>query len=147
MTSEVQKAGRPVALLTRQESFSAAHRLWADSLSDAENRALYGPCANEYGHGHDYVLEVTVKGAIDPATGMVINLTDLRDAMRELVVSHVDHHHLNHDVAICKGLNPTTENLAVLFWDRLGTRFPGLLDEVRLRETPKNWVVYRGERT
>lgn len=136
---------QPVVLLTRRESFSAAHRLWADELTAEENHALFGPCAREAGHGHNYTLEVTLKGPIDPRTGIVVNLTDLRDSMRSLVIDHVDHRNLNVDSPICDGVNPTTENLAALFWDILHGQWANLLFEIKLFETEKNWVVYRGE--
>ncbi len=136
----------PIVYLTRKETFCAGHRLWSASLSDDENRALFGPCAYEFGHGHNYVLEVTLRGPIDPQTGVVVNLTEVRDATRELILDDVDHRHLNHDSVLCRGLNPTVENLAVLFWTVLHGRFAGLLYEVRVFETDKNWAVYRGER-
>ena len=136
---------RPVAYLTRRESFAAAHRLWAADLSPEQNAALFGACAREYGHGHNYVLEVTLRGGIDPASGIVINLRDLGEAMRNLILDQVDHRHLNRDCPLAAGINPTTENLAVLFWDVLRRRFGELLHELRLQETEKNWVVYRGE--
>lgn len=135
----------PVVSLTRRETFAAAHRLWAEGLSEAENHALFGPCAREYGHGHNYVLEVTLRGPVNPVTGVVVNLTEVRDAMRQLVLDHVDHRHLNHNSPICQGINPTAENLVVLFWQALQQRFGALLHEVRLIETEKNWVSYRGE--
>ncbi|HEY1077767.1 MAG TPA: 6-carboxytetrahydropterin synthase, partial [Fontimonas sp.] len=130
----------------RRETFCAGHRLWSEALSEADNRALFGPCAHDYGHGHNYVLEVTLRGPIDPRTGVVVNLTEVRDATRELILDDVDHRHLNHDSELCRGLNPTVENLAVLFWKVLHGRFGALLYEVRLQETEKNWAVYRGER-
>lgn len=135
----------PITYLTRRETFSAAHRLWSEDLTEAENVALFGACARPFGHGHNYVLEVTVRGSVDPRTGIVINLTEVRDAMRMLILDGVDHRHLNHDAPICAGMNPTTENLAVLFWRLLQPRFAGLLHEVKLFETEKNSVSYRGE--
>lgn len=135
----------PIVYLTRRETFAAAHRLWSAQLSDDENRKLYGPCAYDYGHGHNYVLEVTLRGAVDPKTGVVVNLTEIRDATRELILEDVDHRHLNHDSTLVRGVNPTAENLVVLFWGLLRKRFGELLHEVRLRETEKNWVTYRGE--
>lgn len=143
MTTE--PAPRPIVYLTRRETFCAGHRLWSPQLSDAENRALFGKCAYDYGHGHNYVLEVTLRGPIDPQTGVVVNLTEVRDATRALILDDVDHRHLNHDSELCRGLNPTVENLAVLFWNVLRERFGALLYEVRLHETEKNWAVYRGE--
>ncbi|TXH05891.1 MAG: 6-carboxytetrahydropterin synthase [Nevskiaceae bacterium] len=135
----------PIVYLTRRETFSAAHRLWADDLSDAENRALFGPCAYDHGHGHNYVLEVTLRGPVDPKTGIVVNLKQIRDVMHELIVDVIDHRHLNHDALLTRGINPTAENLVVLFWRVLHVHYGATLHEVRLRETEKNWVTYRGE--
>ena len=133
----------PHVHLTRRESFSAAHRLWSSSLSAADNHALFGPCAREAGHGHNYALEVTLKGPLDPSTGIVVNLTEVRDSIRELIIDHVDHRNLNVDSPICAGINPTVENLVVLFWRLLLPRWGDLLFEVKLYETEKNWAVHR----
>lgn len=135
----------PVIELTRRETFSAAHRLWSERLTPEQNWEIYGPCTYEYGHGHNYVLEVTLRGPVDPATGMLINASRVSEALRELIVDEVDHRHLNHDVPMCRGLNPTAENLVVVFWNILHAHFGRLLHEVRLRETEKNWVIYRGQ--
>ena len=132
--------------LTRRASFSASHRLWSKQLTEAENYAVYEKCANPNGHGHNYVLEVTVRGTPDPQTGMVLNLTQLKDAMHERVVNWVDHKHLNYDVPWLEGSIPTTEVLVVKFWDRLAEVLPrGLLYEVKLYETENNIASYRGE--
>ena len=132
--------------LTRRTSFSASHRLWSRQLTEAENYAVYEKCANPNGHGHNYVLEVTVRGTPDPQTGMVLNLTQLKDAMHEQVVNWVDHKHLNYDVPWLEGSIPTTEVLVVKFWDRLAEVLPkGLLYEVKLYETENNIASYRGE--
>ncbi len=132
--------------LTRRATFSAAHRLWSPDLSEEENYKIYDKCANPNGHGHNYVLEVTVTGQPDPQTGMVINLTDLRDTMNEQVIKWVDHRHLNHDVPWLENTIPTAEMLAVRFWERLVHALPkGLLYEVRLHETENNIASYRGE--
>jgi 6-pyruvoyltetrahydropterin/6-carboxytetrahydropterin synthase len=138
-------APAPIVYLTRSEHFSAAHRLWSDQLTEVENQALFGACARPHGHGHNYVLEVTLRGAVDPRTGILVNLTELRNAMRGLIVDEVDHRHLNADATICTGINPTTENLAALFWRILHPCFPDTLYEVKLFETDKNWASYRGE--
>ena len=133
--------------LTRRTSFSASHRLWSEQLSDEENLALYEKCANPNGHGHNYVLEVTVRGIPHPQTGMVLNLTELKDIINKQVVDWVDHKHLNHDVPWLEGSIPTTEVLVVKFWERLERAFPrGLLYEVKLFETENNSASYRGER-
>ena len=132
--------------LTRRASFSASYRLWSKQLTEAENYAVYEKCANPNGHGHNYVLEVTVRGTPDPQTGMVLNLTQLKDAMHEQVVDWVDHKHLNYDVPWLEGSIPTTEVLVVKFWDRLAEMLPrGLLYEVKLYETENNIASYRGE--
>src|ERR1017187_5338277 len=132
--------------LTRRTSFSAAHRLWSNELSEAENIAIYEKCANFNGHGHNYILEVTVQGKPDPRTGMVLNLTDLKQAINEQVIDWVDHKHLNHDVPWLEGCIPTTEVLAIRFWERLQLVLPqGLLYEVKLYETENNIAIYRGE--
>lgn len=133
----------PVIELTRRETFAAAHRLWSDALTPEQNWELYGPCTYEYGHGHNYIIEVTLRGNVD-ASGMIINATRLSDAIQELILDPVDHRHMNHDVPMCRGINPTAENLVVLFWNVLHARFGALLYELRLQETEKNWVTYRG---
>lgn len=132
--------------LTRRTSFSASHRLWSSHLSPEENVALYDKCANPNGHGHNYILEVTVRGTPDPRTGMVLNLTDLKNVIHEQVINDVDHKHLNYDVPWLEGYIPTTEVLTLKFWERLeGTLPEGLLYEVKLYETENNIASYRGE--
>ncbi len=132
--------------LTRRASFSASHRLWSEQLTDAENYAIYEKCANPNGHGHNYLLEVTVRGTPDPQTGMLLNLTQIKDAMNEQVVKWVDHKHLNYDVPWLGGCIPTTEVLVVKFWERLKHVLPrDLLYEVKLYETENNIASYRGE--
>ncbi|MGB0954670.1 MAG: 6-carboxytetrahydropterin synthase [Panacagrimonas sp.] len=137
----------PIVELTRRETFAAAHRLWAPDLSAEENWDLYGPCTHRYGHGHNYVLEVTLRGPVDARTGLLMNLSQVSRLMDDLILSDVDHRHLNHDSKLLEGLNPTAENLAVVFWEVLQQHFGALLHEICLRETDKNSVRYRGERT
>lgn len=133
--------------LTRRTTFSAAHRLWSKHLSDEENYTIYDKCANPNGHGHNYVLEVTVQGQLDPQTGMVMNLTDIKRIINEQVIDWVDHKHLNYDVPWLEGCIPTAEILVVKFWERLERGFPpGLLYEVKLYETENNIAIFRGER-
>ncbi len=132
--------------LTRRVTFSSAHRLWSNYLSEEENYAIYEKCANPNGHGHNYVLEVTVHGQPDSQTGMVLNLTEMKRITNEQVVDWVDHKHLNYDVPWLEGIVPTAEMLVVKFWERLEPHFPpGLLYEVKLHETENNSAVYRGE--
>jgi 6-pyruvoyltetrahydropterin/6-carboxytetrahydropterin synthase len=131
-------------LVSRRESFNAAHELRNPQLSDAENRRLYGKCANL--HGHNYVLEVVVTGPIDPMTGYVMDLKRLSDAVFRRIIDDVDHRNLNTDVPWLEGVIPTAENLAAAFWDRIRTELPeGLLRTVRVWETDKNWAEV-GER-
>lgn len=132
--------------LTRRTTFSASHRLWSSHLTAEENSALYDKCANPNGHGHNYVLEVTVRGIPDPRTGMILNLTDLKQAINEHVIAWVDHKHLNYDVPWLEDSIPTTEVLVVKFWERLASALPqGLLYEVKLHETENNIASYRGD--
>ena len=132
--------------LTRRTSFSASHRLWSNQLTEAENYAVYEKCANPNGHGHNYVLEVTIQGTPDPQTGMVMNLTGLKHAVSEQIIKWVDHKHLNYDVPWLESSIPTTEVLAIKFWERLAEVFPmNLLYEVKLYETENNIASYRGE--
>ena len=132
--------------LTRRANFCASHRLWSKHLSDEENYSLYEKCANPNGHGHNYVLEVTVRGRPDPQNGMVLNLTEIKHTMHKYIVDEVDHKHLNYDVPWLEDHIPTTEILVVKFWDRLEAALPkGLLYEVKLYETENNVASYRGE--
>jgi 6-pyruvoyltetrahydropterin/6-carboxytetrahydropterin synthase len=126
-------------LVSRRESFNAAHQLRDPGLSDDENRRLFGKCANL--HGHNYVLEVVVAGKIDDASGYVFDLKRLSDVMYRNIIQDVDHRNLNADVPWLAGRIPTAENLAVAFWDRLRPELPaGLLRSVRVWETDKNWA-------
>ncbi len=133
------------AYVTRRMTFSAGHRLHNDALSAEENRAIYGKCNNPNGHGHNFVVEVTVAGEIDPRTGMVFNLRDLKAVMAEVIEQGLDHKNLNLDVPAFKGVIPTAENIAAVLWASLSERLPkDALHEVRLIETENNFVSYRG---
>ncbi len=125
-------------LVSRRESFIAAHQLRDPGLSDDENRRLFGKCVNM--HGHNYVLDVVVAGKID-ASGYVFDLKQLSDVMCRQIIQDVDHRNLNTDVPWLEGRIPTAENLALAFWERLRPELPeGLLRSVRVRETDKNWA-------
>ena len=131
--------------VTRRYRFAASHRLNAAQLSEAENRVLYGKCNNPYGHGHDYVLEVTAAGPLDPATGLAVNTRVLDRLVTDQVVRDFDHRYLNADVADFGELVPTSENIIRVIEDRLKGHwrdmFPGewpRLEAVRLRETRRN---------
>ena len=130
-------------LVSRRESFNAAHQLCDPSRSDEANRLLFGKCANL--HGHNYVLEVVVAGGVDPATGYVMDLKRLSEVISREIVDQVDHRNLNADVPWLAGQIPTAENLAQAFWERLEPHLPdGILRSVRVWETDKNWAEYRG---
>lgn len=127
-------------LVTRREKFTAGHRLYNPSYSEARNAEVFGKCSNPSGHGHNYVLEVTIQRPIDPETGYVFDLGSLSDLMHKRIIDDVDHRNLNVDVEWLKGLNPTAEVLASAFWDRLQTHLPpGSLYRVMVQETDKNW--------
>jgi len=131
-------------MVGRRESFNAAHQLYDPGLSEDENRRLFGKCVNL--HGHNYVLEVTVAGGIDAATGYVVDLKFLSDVICRQVIQDVDHRNLNTDVPWLSGRIPTAENLAMTFWDRLQPELPaGLLHSIRLWETEKNWAEVGGQ--
>jgi 6-pyruvoyltetrahydropterin/6-carboxytetrahydropterin synthase len=132
-------------IVTAKLTFSAAHRLHNPKFDADWNRKIYDKCDNPKGHGHNYTLEVSVEGTIDPDTGMVIDLKKLKDIMRRAVIDRVDHTNLNEDVDFLRGVIPTAENLAVAFWKEMEP----LIDEGRLRrivlyETDRNSVVYEG---
>jgi 6-pyruvoyltetrahydropterin/6-carboxytetrahydropterin synthase len=134
-------------LLTRKAEFSASHVCANPSLSAAENQELYGLASNPNGHGHNYVLEVTIEGEADPVTGMVFDLRELKQVINEEVVEPMDHRFLNREVAPFDRVVPTTENLAVEIWNRLQRRIdrPQVhLRNVRLFETPDLYVDYGG---
>ncbi|XP_056153369.1 6-pyruvoyl tetrahydrobiopterin synthase isoform X2 [Lampris incognitus] len=132
--------------ITRVQSFSACHRLHSVKLSDEDNKRTFGKCNNPNGHGHNYKVEVTVRGSIDRTTGMVMNLTDLKKCIHEVIMIPLDHKHLDKDVPYFADVVSTTENLAVYIWDNMVKVLPpNLLYEVKIYETDNNIVVYRGE--
>jgi 6-pyruvoyltetrahydropterin/6-carboxytetrahydropterin synthase len=134
----------PIVTVTRHVHFNAAHRLHNPALSDAENRALFGPCNNPNYHGHNYDLEISVEGDVDPRTGYVADLGVVKRIAEETVVAALDHRNLNLDVPEFRDLNPTAENIAVVIWRKLEGRLPGRLVKVVLWETPRNRVEYDG---
>lgn len=133
-------------IVSARLTFSAAHRLHNPNRDPDWNRQTYDKCDNPGGHGHNYTLEVSVRGPIDPETGMVIDLKRLKDIMRERVIDRVDHRNLNGDVDFLRGVIPTAENLARCFWQQLAPAITdGALYEIVLHETERNSVRYRGE--
>lgn len=133
-------------LLTRRAEFSASHFYWNERWSEEENRRVFGKCANRNGHGHNYTLEVTVAGEVDPVTGFVVDLKQLKEVMEREVLSAYDHHHLNLEVPEFRTMMPTTENIAVAIWRRLEGKIPGSkLQRVRVYEMPDLFADYLGE--
>jgi len=132
-------------LITRKAEFSASHVCAQPSLSPQENRKLYGEAANPHGHGHNYVLEVTLDGEPDPVTGMVFDLKKLKDTIQRAVIEPMDHRFLNHEVPPFDRVVPTAENIAADIWNRLAPYFRegrARLHNVRLYETEDLFVDY-----
>ncbi|KAG7507120.1 6-pyruvoyl tetrahydrobiopterin synthase [Solea senegalensis] len=135
-----------VGYITRVQSFSACHRLHSALLSDEENKEVFGKCNNPHGHGHNYKVEVMVRRKIDRVTGMVMNLTDLKRHIEDVIMTPLDHKNLDKDVPYFATVVSTTENLAVYIWDNMVKVLPpDALYEIKIHETDKNIVTYRGE--
>lgn len=136
----------PTVRVTRRLHFSAAHRLVNEQWPESRNREIFGDCSNAGWHGHNYGLEVTVEGPVDPETGYVFDLKLLRDIVQERVLVDVDHRNLNTQVPWLAGTNTTTENVAVAIWDRVRQALPHGVSLVRivLHETDRNSVEYLG---
>ena len=131
--------------ITRKIEFSAGHRLFNPDFSDEKNEATFGLCNNPNGHGHNYVLEVTLSGEVCDDTGMVFDLKELKKLTQREIIDKVDHKNLNVDVDYLKGIIPTAENLAIKFWEILEPKITkGRLYEIKLYESERNYVVYRG---
>jgi 6-pyruvoyltetrahydropterin/6-carboxytetrahydropterin synthase len=134
----------PTVLITRRETFSAAHRLFNPAWGDERNASVFGKDART--HGHTYTLEVTVKGRVDPDTGMVLDLRDLRDLIRRLLIDKLDHADLNADVDFLRGRMPSAENIVVACWGQLAPALgTASLHRLRLWESENNSVEYFGE--
>jgi 6-pyruvoyltetrahydropterin/6-carboxytetrahydropterin synthase len=134
------------AHLHRRYHFSASHRLHSDSLSEEQNRAVYGKCNNPFGHGHNYSVEVTVSGPVDTTTGMVMNLAELDELVDKEVVARFDHVNLNLQTDFLNTV-PTTENLTTRIFERLQKHFPHVtLERIRVEETSNNTFDYAGKK-
>jgi 6-pyruvoyltetrahydropterin/6-carboxytetrahydropterin synthase len=132
------------AHLTRRYRFSASHRLHSEQMSDAENQSTYGKCNNPHGHGHNYVLEVTVSGQVDESTGMICNLVDLDECVQREIVTRFDLENLNMKPEFADSV-PTTENLCTVIYDILKREFGHAhLERVRMEETMMNSFEYQG---
>ena len=137
--------------VSRTIEFNAAHRLFNPIWSEEENLRVYGKCSNKFGHGHNYLLEITISGTVNRDSGFLFDLKELKGILEEEVIARFDHRHLNHDVPELQDCVPTTEVLAVLIWDIVAERLQSInnreivLHEVKLYETGKNAVRYLGE--
>ncbi len=137
--------------VSRKIEFNAAHRLFNPHWSDNENVGIYGKCSNKYGHGHNYLVDITISGIVDRDTGFLFDLKELKSILEEEIINRFDHKHLNHDIPELQDCVPTTEVLAVLIWDILEQRLRNInqrelaLHEVKIYETGKNAVRYLGE--
>ncbi|CAN9508879.1 unnamed protein product [Ophioblennius macclurei] len=146
MSGSNAKARERIGYITRVQSFSACHRLHSNHLSAEENEQIFGKCNNPNGHGHNYKVELTVRGKIDSVTGMVMNLTDMKKYIEEVIMIPLDHKNLDKDVPYFANVVSTTENLAVYIWDNMAKVLPpDTLYEIKIHETDKNIIVYRGE--
>lgn len=129
----------------RRAHFSASHRLYDPSLTDQQNYDLFGGCSNPNGHGHNYYIEVCVAGIPDPKTGYVIDLKKVKEILHRTFLDKVDHKNLNVDVDFMRGINPTTENIAIAAWEQIAPHITdGVLHSIRLFETENNFVEYKG---
>ncbi len=134
-----------MVFVTRKATFSASHRLFNPSWSNARNAEVFGKCNNPNGHGHNYDIEVTVGGDPPAETGMVIDLKKLADIIERELIERVDHKNLNVDVDFLHGMIPTAENMAIAFWKILAPKITeGKLSSIRLYESANNIVEYRG---
>jgi 6-pyruvoyltetrahydropterin/6-carboxytetrahydropterin synthase len=132
--------------LTRKCEFSASHYYHNPAFTAEENRRVFGKCANLEGHGHNYTLEITVKGVVDRTTGFVVDLKQIKDVLNDEVVEAMDHRHLNKEVPEFATQIPTTENLAIAIWNRLESKLKqAKLHRVRVYEMPDLFVDYYGE--
>ena len=142
----INSADPQMICMTQQFEFSASHRLHCAQMSADDNRKLFGKCNNPNGHGHNYVVEVTVARQVDNESAQVIGLDEFETKVKRLVVDRLDHQHLNEDVEYFRNVIPSVENIAIAIWKWLdgqlgATRLAG----VRVYETPKTWAEYRGE--
>lgn len=135
-----------IVYLTRKAEFSASHLYHNPAFSPEENQRIFGKCNNPNGHGHNYVLEVTVKGEVDTTTGFVVDLKQLKDLMHSEVLDALDHRFLNKEIPEFFTLTPTTENIAIVCWQRLASQFTAAkLHRVRVYETPDLFADFYGE--
>ena len=132
--------------VNRKAHFNAAHRLFNKNWSDEQNFEVFGKCSYPNYHGHNYEIIVAVKGEVDPETGFVMNLDELRIIIAVEVEDYLDHKNLNVDIEEFKTINPTAENIVILIWNKIRAKLATDLElKVTLYETPRNFVEYAGE--
>ena len=135
-----------IVTVSRKAHFNAAHRLFRTEWSDEKNLSVFGKCSNPFYHGHNYDLVVSVTGKIDPITGFVIDMKVLKDMIRTEIEDAFDHKNLNEQVPEFKTLNPTSENIVIVIWNKLRSKIDNKNKlSVTLYETPRNFVSYSGE--
>jgi len=139
------KRGKIKVELGRRFRFAASHRLHSARLSDEENVRVYGKCNNAHGHGHNYVIEISVSGNVDSATGMIANLVDLDEFVRREILEDFDQRSLNEEVEAFRDKVPTTENLCIEIYRRMKAFSLAKLERVRVEETGNNSFEYAGE--
>lgn len=136
-----------MVFLTRKEHFNAAHKLYNKAWDSEKNREVFGPCANENFHGHNYELWVTVGGTPDPDTGFVMNARDLSEIIKSEILERFDHKNLNEEIDYFNEIQPSTENFVIYIWELLETKLPkGLLHCVKLMETENIYAEYYGKK-
>ena len=134
--------------ITRRFNFSASHRVYNPAISDEENFNIYGKCSYPNGHGHNYAMDVTVEGEVDPEIGFVMDLTELKSIVNNCIIEKVDHRNLNTDVDFMKGVLPSTENIAIKFWEQIENKIntdKRKLHSIKIQETINNSVEYTGK--
>ena len=128
--------------IIRKAYFNAAHRLYNPNWSDSDNFEIFGKCSYPNYHGHNYILEVSLKGEVDPETGMLINLKHVEDLIQKYVIDKLDHKNLNLDVEEFKEIIPTAENIAIVIYNLLNPHLNNFGLQVKLHETKKNIAIY-----
>mmetsp|Transcript_221 Transcript_221/g.700 ORF Transcript_221/g.700 Transcript_221/m.700 type:complete len:147 (+) Transcript_221:58-498(+) len=144
MCGEAEMLRPRVCKLVRREQFSASHRLHSNRMSKEANEVAYGKCNRANGHGHNYTLDVCVRGEVNYVTGMLMSLDDLKRVIKEEVLDDFDHSNLDMDILEFKAMPSTTENLAFVIWHRLYPKLGGKLHKVTVFETEKNRASYKG---
>ncbi len=133
--------------ISRKAHFNAAHRLFNPNWNDEKNYQVFGKCSNPNFHGHNYEMIISITGEINPETGFVMNLDDLKKIIGEEVEDYLDHRNLNLEIPEFKNLNPTVENISVVIWNRIRAKLDAELAlKITLFETPRNFVEYAGEK-